>query len=286
MASETTTRAAITLTGPQETLLATLAGRCHDAQSAIPILGDKWAVELAERLDYDFSKLQVDPGKSAGICLRARLLDIWTAEFLSRHRRATVVHLACGLDTRCQRVQHGPDVRWVDIDLPDVVKLRERIGSRPEGDYRLLGADAAAPDAWLASIPNDRPTIVVFEGLTMYMHEEHVRDLVQKAVSRFSSHGGQLAFDCFGTVALWLQSWMPAVEKTGSRLHFGADDGAVFRGWCPRLQTVDELRPWGLVNYDPVLAAAAVPWGTRAVMWVFSWIPWLRDSGRMLRFEF
>ncbi|KAK4098706.1 hypothetical protein N658DRAFT_398013, partial [Parathielavia hyrcaniae] len=67
---------------------------------------------------------------------RARALDWWTADFLALHRArnqpVTVVHLACGLNARCFRVEHGPDVRWFDVDLDDVVALRKTLFLAPE----------------------------------------------------------------------------------------------------------------------------------------------------------
>lgn len=63
--------------------------------------------------------------------MRAKLLDDWTADFLAGHPSATVLHLACGLDTRAQRMAFGSGVRWVDVDLPAVAALRERLLDAP-----------------------------------------------------------------------------------------------------------------------------------------------------------
>ena len=56
-----------------------------------------------------------------------------------------------------------PNARWVDVDYPDVISLRERLLPAPPGDYRMLGS-SVTDDAWLDAVPADRPTVAVFEG--------------------------------------------------------------------------------------------------------------------------
>ena len=79
-------RERITLTGPQETLLATLYGRALDSRSPNSILGDHWADEVIRQIDYDFGKTGVKGTSAAGMALHSKQLDDWTAEFLADHR--------------------------------------------------------------------------------------------------------------------------------------------------------------------------------------------------------
>src|SRR5690606_620357 len=110
----------IEFTGARETMLATLYGRADDARAARPILGDEAAAAAVERIAYDFRKPRMSAMSAAGVAMRALLLDTWTREFLADHPEATVLHLACGLDTRVYRVDPGPGVHWYDVDYPDV----------------------------------------------------------------------------------------------------------------------------------------------------------------------
>ncbi|PVH72092.1 S-adenosyl-L-methionine-dependent methyltransferase [Cadophora sp. DSE1049] len=167
-----------TLTGAQETLIVTLYSKHHDSLLPTPILGDKWASYVLDQLDYDFPKLGIDPNQTGPLVLHSRAFDRWTAEFLDAYADsgATVVHLACGLDTRALWLKEylsrpGGRVRWVDVDMPDVVELRRMLLPSPEGDYRLVGA-SVNEEEWLWQIPADRPTVVVFEGLSMYLTPE------------------------------------------------------------------------------------------------------------------
>jgi O-methyltransferase involved in polyketide biosynthesis len=286
-ASPTTDNVKVTLTGPQETLLATLYGRALDAGQPKPLLGDKWAVETVSRINYDFAnKTGIGPAESASVSLRARALDRWTADFLAKHQAqkqpVTVVHLACGLDARCFRVEHGPDVRWFDVDLEDVVALRKTLF--PEvaeaGDYALVAGSAADPEAWIGTIPADRPTLVVFEGLTMYLREEDGRRLFESIVRRFGSVGGQIICDAFGTVAIKLQRFIKAVKDSGSVLHWAVDDPKLLETWCPGLKLVDDQLTVEMMGIEEL------PLSSRMQAWVAARIPYVRESGRLLRYEF
>jgi len=56
-----------------------------------------------------------------------------------------VVHLACGLDARCERVRWGEGVRWYDVDLGDVAELRRSLFPEPEvqgREYTLMEGPA------------------------------------------------------------------------------------------------------------------------------------------------
>ncbi|GAA3443304.1 class I SAM-dependent methyltransferase [Planomonospora venezuelensis] len=270
-------REKITLTGARETLLATLYGRALDSRSPDPVLGDTEAERAVRRIDYDFRRTGITATTAAGVALRARQLDDWTAEFLAARPDATVLHLACGLDTRVHRLERPPSVRWFDVDYPEVVELRERLLPVPEGDYRMIGSSVTG-DGWLAEVPGDRPVVAVFEGLTMYLRKEEGRRLIQRITGHFP--GGQLLFDCYGTMGIRMQKLVPAVRNAGATLHWGVDDPSEIEGWHEGLECLDALRSVDMPGLDRLPAAG------RVQMWIVARIPGLRDIGRILRYRF
>src|SRR5689334_93917 len=93
-------------TGVQSTMLVTLYLRAADSRESRPILGDRYAAEAVERIDHDWRKID-KPGimrNRFAVALRSRQFDEWTADFLRRHPDATVLQLACGLDSRAFRL--------------------------------------------------------------------------------------------------------------------------------------------------------------------------------------
>jgi O-methyltransferase involved in polyketide biosynthesis len=270
-------REKITLAGAQETMLATLYARALDSRSPRSILHDHVADEAIRRIDYEFRKTGINATTAAGVALRGKQLDDWTTDFLTDHPHATVLHLACGLDTRVQRIGPPPSVRWFDVDYPEVLALRDRLLPRPQGDYRMIGASVTGDD-WLDEVPADRPTVAVFEGLTMYLRKEEGRRLIQRITGRFPS--GRLLFDCYGTLGIRMQRMVPAVRNAGATLHWGIDDPREIEGWHTGLACLDALRSVDMPGLDRLPASG------RLTMWVLAHLPGFRDIGRILRYRF
>lgn len=270
-------RERISLTGAPETMLATLYARALDSRAADPVLHDRAAALAVDRIDYDFTRTGIFGPLATGVALRARQLDDWTAEFLATHDDATVLHLACGLDTRVHRLAPSARVRWVDVDFPAVLELRERVLPTPPGDYRTIGA-SVADDGWLDQVPADRPTAVVFEGLSMYLHEADGRRLVERVTRRFPS--GQLIFDCTGSVGVALQALLPLLRNARATLHWAVDDPHVVESWAPGLELLDAVRGVELAGLD------RMPLPARLGAWALSWVPLVRDVSRLLRYRF
>lgn len=136
-------KAKITLNGAPKTLLVTLYCRSYDCQNGRPALNDRWAGYVLQHIDFDFEDSNLTPFFCNSMALRARYFDQWTTDFLERHTHqpVTVLHLACGLNAQAHRVRWFNDtrgrVRWIDVDLPEVVDLRRKLLPEPQGDYQL-----------------------------------------------------------------------------------------------------------------------------------------------------
>ncbi|KAI1777229.1 putative polyketide synthase protein [Hypoxylon cercidicola] len=268
----------ITLTGTQETLMAPLIARAKDAELPQPVLNDVYAVQTLSRIDHDIEKFQIDDSKTTMHTLGSLCLDKWTTEYLASNPHSTVLHLACGLDSRWQRLQ--PDlttIRWIDVDLPDVVELRSRLIPDPEGDYHLLAADATE-EAWLKQIPADRPTVIICQGLLMYLEEDVGKRLIQRLVDHFKS--GQLIIDCVGTMVLSLQDKIEVIKATGSSFKWGIDEPKTLESLHPQLKMLECLSPAELPGFS------RMPLGTRLMLTSYSYLPWFRYLSSVVRFNF
>jgi methyltransferase (TIGR00027 family) len=286
MANLQTTKTKSNLPPVPSTALVTLACRTIDAQSAHPVLGDHFAADTLAAIDYDPASSPV-PSKLFSsflllVLLRARLLDVWTTEFLAAHPEATVLHLACGLDSRALRLGWGKGVRWVDVDLPDMVTLRRQVVATPEtqGEYRLVAADLLN-QGWLEDIPADRPVLVVMEGLLPYLQADEAKGLVRRIVERFDGMGGQVVFDMVGSWFIKMQGFNRPISSTGAVMHFGMDDGADIEALHPQIKTADALKPLDIPGAREVL-----PWILQLQLWLFSWFPGPRTMSQQFRFSF
>ena len=101
----------------------------------------------------------------SGVIARTIVLDRLVGEYLAAHPGATVMNLACGLDTRCYRMQGY--AHWYNLDLPETIAVREAL--LPEsGSISQLAMPAM--DDWGAAVEGPSgPALVIIEGLTMYL---------------------------------------------------------------------------------------------------------------------
>jgi O-methyltransferase involved in polyketide biosynthesis len=207
----------VDLSGAPQTMLATFYAKALDADLPKPILGDRFAKEIVDRIDYDWKKTAITPGNSPSVTTRSLHFDNWARQFLAVNPDAVVLHLGCGLDARVFRLDPGAGVDWFDIDYPDVAELREQLYPDRER-YRVIAASVTDP-SWFAEIPRDRPILMIGEGLTMYLTEEDGVALLRRVVEHAPS--GELQFDAFNRLGIKSQ-WMNAVvRRSGSTLYWG-----------------------------------------------------------------
>jgi methyltransferase (TIGR00027 family) len=216
------------------TNLVTLYLRAHESRSPRPILGDNAAAEAVDRINYDFKRIHRSSLPASNqylVALRAKQLDDWCAAFLRRHPDAVVLHLGCGLDGRAFRLEVPPSVSWFDIDQPGVIELRRRLYDDTER-YRMIGSSVTDPQ-WLDRIPTGRATLVIAEGLLMYLTEEQVRQLLQRLTDRFDS--GEMHFDTLSALA-------PLLSKVFTKgiIKWGIRDARELQTWNPRLRLLEQ----------------------------------------------
>jgi O-methyltransferase involved in polyketide biosynthesis len=204
-------------------MLATLYAKALDADFENPILGDRYAKQIVERIDYDWQKTTITARRAPSVTTRSAHFDAWTRQFLAVHPQAVVLHLGCGLDSRFFRVQPGPGVEWYDVDYPDVAALRTQL--YPVADHNHVVAASVTDPVWLADIPAGRPVLVVGEGLTMYLTEQDGTALLRRVVEHFDT--GELQFDVFNWLGIKSQVLNTVVRRSGSTLRWainGPDD--------------------------------------------------------------
>lgn len=270
--------AKVALTGEKETLLITLWAKAGESLLPDSLLKDRFAAEAASRIDYDFGRLKVDRDLMIGLAMRADVIDGWTRDFIARHPDALVLHLGCGLDSRVFRVGPPAGVDWFEIDYPEVIALRRKLYPHREGCH-LLGSSVTG-SGWLAGLPQDRPALVVAEGLLPYLPAEEVPLLFERLLRHLP--GGEIAFDAYSTLGLYMLALQPAIRATGASFDWALDDPAELERQVPGLELLTELPA-----YDPdgrhSAQIARMSWPAQWAIRLFSLAPPL---ARLLRYRF
>ena len=209
----------VDLSGAAQTMLATCYAKALDADFEKPILGDKFAKDIVDRIDYDWTKTTITARTSPSVTTRTLHFDKWASQFLAVHPEAVVLHLGCGLDARCFRLDPGAGIEWYDVDYPDVADLRRQLF--PARDHNHVVSASVTDPAWLADIPAERPVLTIGEGLIMYLTEQDGVALFRRIVEKFPS--GELQFDAFSRFGIKAQWTNKVVQRSGATLHWGID---------------------------------------------------------------
>ena len=240
------------LTSVSKTMLLTLHARAEHTLSDRPRFTDPAAVELVSRLDYDFTMARQDRLMADGVVLRTLTLDPLVAGYMATHPGCTVVNIACGLDTRFQRLDDG-HVTWYDLDLPDVISLRRRL--LEDGERHRTIAVSALDPAWPDQLEDSEASsdvLVIIEGLSMYLEQDEVRALMDIIAVRLP--GATVLIEVMPRL---FQKYgrERSVEDAGARYTYGCSSTAEFhRTVAPGFTLLHDV-PFTstIARYHPVL---------------------------------
>ncbi|MEO6259159.1 MAG: SAM-dependent methyltransferase [Thermoanaerobaculia bacterium] len=96
-----------------------------------------------------------------------------------------VINLAAGLDARPYRMDLPSSLRWVEVDLPDILDYKEWIlrDDKPKCQLERVAcdlADAAARRALFQQLATgSKKALILSEGLLIYLGEENARALAE-----------------------------------------------------------------------------------------------------------
>ena len=162
------------LSGVPETMLQTVYARAKETKTRGAIKDTK-AVEIIDKINYDFSLADKDSAMHSGVVARTIVLDKLANKYLAKSKGAVVVNIACGLDIRCYRMNGY--THWYNLDLPETIAVREKL-LHESGEISQIAMSAM--DDWSGEITeHDAPAIVIIEGLTMYLSEKDVKEIFE-----------------------------------------------------------------------------------------------------------
>ena len=217
--------------GVPETMLQTLYARAQESKKPNHHIYDERAIEVVSRLDYDFSKAESDKAMSLGVIARTIVLDKLVGDFLSHYPHAVVLNIACGMDTRCYRMEGKYD-RWYNIDLPETMAVRSRFFEEQGPIFQI--AKSAMDASYMDDIEyHGEPVLVIIEGLTMYLSEADVKQIFDILDKRFSK-----AVVLVETMSPFVVKHIKekSIEKSAAKFAWGVKNGAALEQVIPRFK--------------------------------------------------
>lgn len=218
--------------------------RARETERKDALFRDPYARRLAgERGEEIARAMAMHLKHSWSWVMRTYIVD----EYLTRqlaHGVDTVVNLAAGLDARPYRMALPPTLRWVEVDLPELLGYKEEVlaGETPRCVLERVPldlADVARRRALFAQIgATAKRVMVISEGLLIYLSRDAVAalagDLARPASFRF------WAFDIVSPGLLEMMNrrgWGgDDLARAGAPLEFAPPEGPDFFrqfGWTP-----------------------------------------------------
>ncbi|HET7921608.1 MAG TPA: SAM-dependent methyltransferase [Gammaproteobacteria bacterium] len=167
-----------------DTALWVAAYRAQESERPDALFYDPFAGQLAgERGMRIAGELAQHGMQSWPLVVRTQVLDELILHAVEHDGFDTVLNLAAGLDTRPYRLTLPATLRWVEVDLPDMIEykreqLRDATCFCRLERHALDLRDSDALRALLEKVgaAADR-MLVITEGLLIYLEEQQVKDL-------------------------------------------------------------------------------------------------------------
>ena len=225
----------------QETLLLPLWGRAVESQKEDPKLIDEMAIEIINKIDYDFTTITKNISWVSQFSWVARSLHIdkTILKFIKNNPKATIVNIGCGLDTTFERIDNG-QILFYDLDLPDVINLRKYFFQ--ENERRKNISCSFLEDNWLSQLDSKDGILFIAAGVFYYFDEKQIKDFFILIAKKFP--GCEIFFDSASSLGINIAN-KKVLKKGGmdetAILKWGIKSGKSIEKWDSRIQLVREF---------------------------------------------
>ena len=202
-----------------KTLYIPLYGKALVSQKGL-FLHDPKAEEIWAKEGFPLKGKSASKWLAYYMGMRAAVFDDWVRRQMAAQPDAVILHLGCGMDSRCLRT--GSEGRlWYDVDFPAVIEQRRRYYEETDA-YRMIAADVRER-SWLSGI-DAKQAIVVMEGISMYLTAEERTALLTALCEQFEEVS--LLTDCYSKLAARLSRIKNPINDVGVTRVYGVDHPA------------------------------------------------------------
>jgi methyltransferase (TIGR00027 family) len=250
--------------------------RATESERSDAIFHDPYARRLAgERGEQIGRRLHQN---AWAIAVRTYLFDQAIGSLLSKEPIDMLVNLAAGLDSRPYRLELPSGLRWVEVDLPEIVDSKREMltGEVPRCQLEIITQHLGDRDqrrTLFAQLNEKAGCIAVMsEGLLTYLDEDKVTSLAEDLHAQ--GHFQYWLAEVISPAVLnWInRKWEHHFEAANSPMRFAPADWRRFyrdRGWEPQefndmASTAKKLnREPGMMKFFRILGQAFPRWNEK-----------------------
>jgi len=217
--------------------------RARETERSDALFRDPLARKLAgDRGEQIAASMKMHEKNAWSWVMRTYLFDQYIARCLASGVD-TILNLAAGLDARPYRMDVPPTLRWIEVDLPELLAYKEEVlaGEKPRCALERVALDLSDIEkrrALLAQVgASAKRVMVLSEGLLVYLSAEDVGvladDLAREATFKY------WAFDIVSPGLLDMlrrQGGGEELAQAGAPFKFAPAEGPAFfarHGWRP-----------------------------------------------------
>ncbi|NBW64545.1 class I SAM-dependent methyltransferase [bacterium] len=205
---------------------------------------DPFAAKLAgEQGERIVDSMKYGRRTAWAMIVRTQVFDEEILDTIRREKVDVVLNIAAGLDARPWRLALDPELRWVDVDFPEILAYKAGIigDAKPKCHYESRGVDlriAADRDALFAELgAKAKRVLVIAEGLLIYLTPADVEGLA-RALAAVPSFGWWI-IDLANPILIEFmsKSWGKEVQRGNAPFQFAPAEGTAWftpMGWKER----------------------------------------------------
>jgi methyltransferase (TIGR00027 family) len=218
------------------------AYRAHESERPDAVFRDPYARALAgDRGEQIANALPFGQQNAWAWTSRTYLFDRYVSQQIAAGADL-VLNLAAGLDARPYRMDLPASLRWVEVDLPEILDYKEQVlaGATPRCALERVRLDLFNVDArrgLFARVGRDaRRAIVLAEGLLIYLMPDAVHALGRDLAAVPAIQQWTVDIASPGLLSMLQEQMGDIVKQAGAPYLFAPPEGPAFFeacGWTP-----------------------------------------------------
>ena len=175
------------------------------------LIYDPLAMEATDRLRDSFRSVKRKKLQNTRILAETVLFDRMLGSFLCEHANTVVLNLACGLDTRCYRME-GLYRTWYNLDRPEILAVRKSLFPVRDS-VRETASDFHNSLRRNLAEESDHPILVLLKENSLCLSAPEIRSVFHRID------------DCFDCAAIFMETMSPFALRCRKEL-FGKETAA------------------------------------------------------------